>query len=229
MNSDSCDRLKIKSTMKKCIHPLQVQTHAANILVYIYTDEESDGSVNVNKASELGEKQMVEFEKELSDSFRKPLSIKVTLMKSAKDKRSKKKSDKEGYNTGVIFSRVLLILGTNQIDFENIFDFELAAVPSSLFKESGEPRYPQSKSVLMTKLKAEESARGVKPDSVVIDGGEMLHIIHWSTGGTVRDLVDGIEHYLQRFSSQSDVYLVFDRYRAGSIKSDTRNARVGAF
>lgn len=70
MKSDSCDRLKIKSTMQKCINPLQVQTHAANILVYTYTDEESDGSVNVNKASELGEKQMVEFEKELSDSFK---------------------------------------------------------------------------------------------------------------------------------------------------------------
>lgn len=130
-------------------------------------------------------------------------------MKSAKDKRSKKKSDKEGYNTGVIFSRVLLILGTNQIDFENIFDFELAAVPSSLFKESGEPRYPQSKSVLMTKLKAEENARGVKPDSVVIDGGEMLHIIHWSTGGTVRDLRDKSTTYKGFLHSQmSTSYLI---------------------
>ena len=81
----------------------------------------------------------------------------------------------------------------------------------------------------MTKLKAEKSTRGITPDAVVVDGGGMLHIIHWPTNGTVKDLVDGIEHYLQRFSSLSNVYLIFDRYKAGSIKSDTRNARVGAF
>ena len=94
---------------------------------------------------------------------------------------SEKKSNKDRYNTDVIFSCVLFLLGTNQIDFDKIFDFELAAVPSSLFKESGEARYPNSRSVLMTKLKIEESTRGIKPESVVIDGGRMLHIIHWLT------------------------------------------------
>ena len=164
----------------------------------ILTTIETNSSANLNKARELGEKQMREFQNDLPDAFRKPLSTKVSLMKSPKDKRSKKKRNKNGYNTDIIFYRVPLLLGTNQSYFDKIYNFELAAVT---FKESGKARYPKSKSVLMAKLKVEESTRCIKPESVVIDGGGMFHIIHWPTAGTLKDLVDGIEHYLHRFSS----------------------------
>lgn len=117
----------------------------------------------------------MEFEKELPDAFRKPLSTKVVLIKSAKNKRVEKKNGGDGYNTNVIFSHVLLLLCTNQIEY--IFDFELAAVPWPLFNEAGETRYPKIKSVLMNKLKVIESRQYVKADSMVIDGGEMLHVI----------------------------------------------------
>lgn len=115
------------------------------------------------------------------------------------------------------------------MEFGEIFNYELASVPSSLFKECGEARYPKNKSNLMKKLKAEESPRGIKPDAVVVVGGGMMHTIYWPTSGTVKNLVDSVEHYLKKFSSFSDVYLIFDRYKEGSIKGDTRNARVGSF
>ena len=106
------------------------------------------------------------------------LTTKVVLMTSAKGKK-KKKEDKENlYNTDLIFSRVLLLLATNQIDFEGLFDFELAAVPTSLFVESGVARYPKNKSVLLNKLKVEESSRCINPDATVINGSGMLHKIH---------------------------------------------------
>ena len=129
----------------------------------------------------------------------------------------------------LIFSRVLLLLGTNQIDFEDLFDFELAAVPTSLFEESGVARYPKNKPVLLNKLKVEESSCCIKPDATVIDGGGMLHKVHWPPNGIVKDLVDGIDHYVRMLRLITDVYLIFDRYKTGSIKSDTRTARVGAF
>ena len=78
----------------------------------------------------------------------------------------------------LIFSRVLLLLGTNQIDFEDLFDFELEAVPASLFEESGVARYPKNKSVLLNQLKVEESSCCIEPDSTVIDGGGMLNKVH---------------------------------------------------
>ena len=85
IKSDNNDRVKIRKALEKCIHPLKVHTHASNTMVNIYTGEESDSSVNVNKARDIGEKQMTAFENDLPDAFRTSLSAKVTLMQSAKD------------------------------------------------------------------------------------------------------------------------------------------------
>ena len=216
------DRSKIETALDKCIHPLEVKSHASNVLVNIYTGEESGKSTNVYKAAELVEEQ------KLPDGFRKTLTTKVVLMTS-KGKKTKKKDKENSYNTDLIFSCVLLLLGTNQIDFEDLFDFELAAVPTSLFEEPGVARYPKNKSVLLNKLKVEESSHCIKPDATVIDGGGMLHKVHWPPNGIVKDLVDGIHHYVRMLMLNTYVYLIFDRYKTGSIKLDIRTASVGAF
>ena len=96
-------------------------------------------------------------------------------MTSAKHKKKKKKDKENSYNTDLIFLRVLLLLGTNQIDFEDLFDFELAAVSTSLFEESGVARYSKNKSVLLNKLKVKESLRCIKPDTTVIDWRNFMH------------------------------------------------------
>ena len=172
---------------------------------------------------------MQEFQKELSDGFRNTLATKVVLMTSTKDQKKKKKDKENSYSTGLIFSSVLLLLGTSQIDFEDLFDFELAAVPKSLFEESGVARYPKNKPVLLNKLKVEESSRCIKPDATVIDGGGMLHKFHWPPNGIVKDLVHGIHHYVRMLMLITHIYLIFDRYKTGSIKLDIRTASVGAF
>ena len=59
-------------------------------------------------------------------------------MTSTKDKKKKKRSDVTDYNTDFIFSRVLLLLGTQQIEFNDMFNFELASVPTSLFHVNGD-------------------------------------------------------------------------------------------
>ena len=78
-------------------------------------------------------------------------------------------------------------------------------------------------------MKLEESSRCIKPDATVIEGGGMLHKVHWPPNGIVKDLVDRIDHYVRMLRLITDVYLIFDRYKTGSIKSDTRTARVGRF
>ena len=224
IKSDYEDRSKIKTTLDKCIYRLEVKSHTSNFLVNIYTDEESKKSTNVYKAAELGEKQMQEFQQELPDGIRNTLKTKVVLVTSTKDKMKKNKDKENSYNTDLIFSRVLLLLGINQIEFEDLFDFELAVVPTSLFEESRVAKYPKN-----SKLKVEESSRCMKPDATVIDEGGMLHKVHWPPYGIVKDLVDGIDHYVRMLMLYTDAYLIFDRYKTGSIKSDTRTASVGAF
>ena len=78
-------------------------------------------------------------------------------------------------------------------------------------------------------MEVEESSYCIKPDATVINGGGMLHKVHWHPNGIVKDLVDGIDHCVRMLMLNTDVYLTFDRYKTGSIKSDARTARIGAF
>ena len=64
-------------------------------------------------------------------------------MTTSKDKKKKIKLDKVDYDADLILSRVLLLLGTHQIDLKDIFKFELASFPASLFDEFGNARYPK--------------------------------------------------------------------------------------
>ena len=127
-------------------------------------------------------------------------------------------------------SRVLYLIGNGQLDFKDIFNYELAPVPTSMFEDSGEARYAKNKSGLMRKLKVEISSRGINADVIVIDGGGMLHAaVHWPKDGIVEDLLRSIENYVSKFISNADVYVIFDRYFPRSIKSDTRLQRVDGF
>ena len=75
----------------------------------------------------------------------------------------------------------------------------LAPVLISIIHDSGDPRYNKTKNVLMDKLKVEESSQGIHTDTVVIDGGRMLHSkIHWPSNGLEKDLVEGIVKYLRK-------------------------------
>ena len=47
----------------------------------------------------------------------------------------------------------------------------------------------------------------------------------WPTGGTVQDFLNNVRRHIQSHLDSSDVYLLFDRYKEGSIKESTRNYR----
>ena len=229
IKSDAVDRQKIRSSLEKCIHPLQIATHSSNKLINIYTGEESSEETNVNKAEIIGKAQMETFVNTLPESFRKPLTKKVVTMTSCKDKSSKKKADKKEYNPDLILIRALLALSTHQVSLDDMFSHELSSVPVSLFDEAGEPRYPGNKAALMNKLKIEVSSRGITPDTIIIDGGGMLHHLYWPLNGTVKDFLEIGEKYIVKKMQESNVHVVFDKYNDNSLKSDTRDARIGAF
>ena len=171
IKADQINRKMLQNNLEKCIHPLQVYTHKNwNTLVNIYTREEVE---NVNKAVEIEQKQMKEFCSSLPQEFRERLS--TTVMTMAESKKTKQISVVAPLNTELIFSRVLYLMGSNQLDFTTFFNYELSPVPTSMFHDSGVDRYPKSKVVLKNRLKVEVSVQGVEVDAVVVDGGGILH------------------------------------------------------
>ena len=170
---------------------------------------------------------MMEFCFSLPQGFREKLSSKVITM--ADSKKPKQRSVVAPFNTELIFSRVLYIMGNNQLDFTTLFNYELSPVPTSMFHDSGDARYPKSKVVLKNKLKVEVPVRRVEADAVVVGGGMLHASIYWPKDGSVEDLAKGVELYVSKFLKHSDVYLIFDRYFEKSIKSDTRLGRIGSF
>ena len=145
-------------------------------------------------------------------------------------KKKKKAVYQPTFNTELIFSRVIYLLGVHQLDFSTLFDYELAPVPTSLFEDTDDVYLASPKAVLKNKLKVEISSRGLKPDAVIVDGGSMLHSsIYWPKEGLVEDLVSGIIQYVSKIVASSDGYVVFDRYFDYSIKSDTCQKRIGVF
>ena len=169
---------------------------------------------------------MLEFQRSLPEGFHSRLSSIVISM--VKGNRTKKKDEiVEMYNTELIFSWVIYLLSANQIDLD-VFNYELAPFPTSIFEDSGEPRFTKSKSVLKNKLKVQVSSRNIKPDPVVTYGGGMLYYaVHWPKWGLVSEFIDGVTSYFFKILKDADVYLAFDWYYENSIKSATRLQRIG--
>ena len=87
----------------------------------------------------------------------------------------------------------MYLLSAGHIQMEDLFKYELAPVPTTLFINTGEGRYPTSKAVLKNALKVEVSTRTIVTDAIIIDGCAMLHsAIPWPKGGKVNDFMAGV-------------------------------------
>ena len=69
---------------------------------------------------------MTEFQDDFPGAFKKPLTTKVLLKKSAKDKQAKRKVNKDNNNADLLLARTLLFLGTSQLQLDQVFSCELA-------------------------------------------------------------------------------------------------------
>ena len=72
----------------------------------------------------------------------------------------------------------MCLLSEDQISLEDLFNYELAPVSTSLFTDTGEARYPKGKSALKKKLKVEVSTRTHDADVIILDDCAVLYHVH---------------------------------------------------
>ena len=92
-------------------------------------------SVNVDKAIDIGIRQMKEFEKKLQDGFYDSIPMKVETM--AATKKSLKVGDSKVYNTELIYSRVIGLQASSRgVSINDVMSCELSPVPTALWRDA---------------------------------------------------------------------------------------------
>lgn len=226
IRSESQDRQNIHDKLKTCIGPLDSADHP-NGLVNIVTGRVAPNNVNAGKSVEIGRAQMNAYEESWPSGFNDTLSKNVVTMSVTR--KALQVGSTPVIDTNIIYSRVLVLQQSRNININDVLQYELAPVPTSMF-DDGLIRMLQSKSTLKRKLQVEMSSRLAKnPDATIIDGCAILWIIHWPNKGTLQDYVNNFVSYISTKTDKSDVYLVFDRYHNYSIKSGARQERAGQY
>ena len=106
-------------------------------------------------------------------------------------RKSVKVSSKHVYDVNVIYSRVLGLQKTREIDLKMVLHHELSPVPTSMFDDQGDMRIASSKHILKKKLGMTVSCRLTSEiELTILDGCAILWIIHWPSKGTVQDYVN---------------------------------------
>ena len=62
-------------------------------------------------------------------------------------------------------------------------------------------------------------------DATVIDGSALLWTVHWPADGSIADFIVNVKKRIASYLTNSDIYLIFDRYHEYSIKSTTQDGR----
>lgn len=225
IKSDGADRENLSKKIELCVDPLDPASHPPSLL-NIVSGQIANDTVNVHNAVAIGTKQMQEFESGWPKKFNDTISKRVTTISDSK--KHIKIGTKKIFDTTVIYSRVIGIQASSRdIDIENVLSHELAPVPTSMFDDSGVLRICKSKSDLKNRLFKESSSRCAlsSVSATVLDGSAVLWVVHWPAKGVVADYVENFKKFLERKLQDSDVYLVFDRYKEYSTKSVTRQVR----
>ena len=129
-------------------------------------------------------------------------------------------------NPTLLFTR-LVALAQREEDIEPNFDFELTKYPMSLFKDNL-MRKPDKSS--LRKVFLPENSKHpaeVASSKYVLDGGALLHRVHWVKGMKFKEVGKAYVDYVRR--NYGSTYIIFDGYDdSTSIKSNEHMRRTGS-
>lgn len=223
IRSDAKDRESICIKLELCIDPLNPSSHPSKI-VNIGSGKVADDAVNAQDAVSIVTEALKEHERQWPEGFRNTISKTI-----ADGRKFVSVGTEKVYDTTVIYSRVIGIQASSrELDLKKVIRHELAPVRASVFHDSGAARMCKAKSDLKKRLARETSSRivGTNQASIVLDGSAILWVVHWPAKGTVVDFVNHFKKYISNKLHESDVFLVYDRYRDYSTKSVTREERA---
>ncbi len=221
MQLDEDDRNKICQELQKHSHPLQLNTEK---LYNIVNGQCAPPCVNVQEAEEIGKQQMIQFKASLPDGFHKSIEKKVKTMQSMKKVTVVDK--KEIYDMEALFARLIAVGHQRNLDLEDIFKYELSAIPSSIVDDFGYLR-KGDKSVLVRRCLGILLEEPNIPSTVMIDGNQLLYHIPWPVPGRgkVADIAQGMKERLRNVPGEK--LIIFDRYENTSAKEHERQRRAG--
>lgn len=223
--SDAKDRGKLRNKLSTSVDPLHPASHPKG-LVNIVTGRIAPANVNVPDSLGIGLAQMQEFESSWPKGFHDVIPKKVLTM--AVTKKHISVDQTPVYDTELIYTRVMCLQQSRDVNVEELLSYELSAVPPSMFDENGEMRITTTKSTMKRKLQVEHSSRlASSPQVTVIDGCALLWVVQWPASGTVQDYADNFTKKIMTCLQISDVHLIFDRYYKDSVKHLTRLSRAG--
>ena len=129
-------------------------------------------------------------------------------------------------NPTVLFTR-LTAIAQREENVEQYFAFELTNQPQALFK-NGLMRKPDKSSLRKVLLPEEIRISVDRMDGkFVLDGGALLHRVHWVKGTKFIEIAEVYANYVRR--NYGSAIVIFDGYSArSSIKSDEHTRRTGS-
>ena len=164
---------------------------------------------------------MKQFDTGWPKTFYEPLSHKVVTI--CLSPRNVSSWDQRIVNTNLIYSRVMGLMSSRDVDLTDVFSHEPKCQLRCLKIEDNEV-----KTTLKRKLQVEQSPRTLStPETIVVDGCAILWIMQWPKHGTVQqDYVNNALEYIFGNLQHSDVNIICDRYYEYSINSSTKTSRT---
>lgn len=130
-------------------------------------------------------------------------------------------------NTNLLFQRIMCF-ARDDIDLRECFSHELAPFPMSLFDQFGMRKTQKSSLYSLFAPCSEDGTREKITDRChVIDGGFLLHRVHWPDGSSYDDVLEAYLGYVKR--NFNDPIVVFDGYvhTADNTKAAEQKRRYG--
>ena len=194
------------------------------LLRNIETGVTSDPSVNVHKATEVGNNilQAMVGKNAFDYSFKK--SEQVVTPTTAPSVTLD--GEKVHVDPQLLFQRLTAAAQRSAEDIAQVFTYELCSVPSSLFDSAGFIRDPQ-KPALADAIWAMGDCSCAEPFSediqFVLDGGSLVQRVPWTRGTTFSTICNAYVNYVR--GKYHDAVVVFDGYRSGPTTKDTAHLR----
>ena len=129
-----------------------------------------------------------------------------------------------------MYIRLVAINAHKNIPIQQVFSYENAAIPLSMFSEDGQ-MISTTKSNFMHKLESVSPGKITTVqniDAILLDGHAVIQVLKPNQMETTfNDMAKQFMNYVVNNRTEQQIHVVFDRYFSDSLKSQTRMKRYG--